>query len=83
MRGQGYENGANMKEEHVEVQAKIRGTNSTAFFIPCGNHSLNLVVNDLATSLLKGANFFNIVQKLYLFFSSLTFIQMGNFFKAH
>ncbi|GBM64602.1 hypothetical protein AVEN_19348-1 [Araneus ventricosus] len=73
MRGQGYDNGANMKGEHVGVQANIRNLNPRAFFIPCGSHSLNLVVNDMAKSSLEGTNFFVIVQKLYSFVSSSTF----------
>ncbi|GBL53679.1 hypothetical protein AVEN_192415-1 [Araneus ventricosus] len=59
MRGQGYDNGANMKGELAGVQAKIRNINSCAFLIQCGSHSLNLVVNDMAKSSLEGANFFN------------------------
>ncbi|GBN03808.1 Zinc finger MYM-type protein 1 [Araneus ventricosus] len=73
MRGQGYDNGANMKGEQAGVQAKIRNLNPRAFLISCDSHSLNLVVNDMAKSSLEGANFFHIVQKLYSFFSSSTF----------
>lgn len=53
-----------MKGDHLEMKAKIKNINPRAFFIPCGSHSLNLVVNDMANSFLEGANFFNIVQKL-------------------
>ena len=43
-RGQGYNNGANMKGKHKGVQAHILRTNSRAFFTPCGCHNLNLVL---------------------------------------
>ncbi|GBM28337.1 hypothetical protein AVEN_229521-1 [Araneus ventricosus] len=73
MRGQGYDNEANMKGKHAGLQAEIRDTNPRAFLITCGSHFLNLVVNDMVKSSLEGDNFFNIVQKLYLFFYSSTF----------
>lgn len=53
------------------LQSMIRNINPCAFFTPCGSHSLNLVINGTAKSSLEGVNFFNIVQKLYLFPSLL------------
>lgn len=72
MRGQGYDNGANMKGDRAGVQRRIRNLNPRAFFVPCSAHSLNLVVNDMAKSSLQAANFFNIVQKIFVFFSAST-----------
>lgn len=72
MRGQGYDNGSNMKGVRSGVQARIKNMNPRAFFVPCSSHSLNLVVNDMAKSSLEAANFFNMVQKIYVFFSSST-----------
>lgn len=68
MRGQGYDNGSNMKGSRAGVQARIRNLNPRAFYVPCSSHSLNLVVNDMAKSSLEVGNFFNIVQKIYVFF---------------
>ena len=49
-RGQGYDNGANMKRKNKGVQARILAINSRACFVPCGCHSLNLVISDAASS---------------------------------
>lgn len=73
MRGQGYDNGANMKGKHIGLQKKILDINPRAFFVPCAAHSLNLVVNDAAKSSLEVTNFFSIIQELYVFFSASTY----------
>lgn len=72
MRGQGYDNGSNMKGKNVGVQKRILDLNPRAFFVPCGSHSLNLVVNDAALSCIVAVNFFSIVQEIYNFFSGST-----------
>ncbi|KAK2711184.1 hypothetical protein QYM36_012384 [Artemia franciscana] len=48
MRGQGYNNGSAMKGKHVGDQKRICDLNPRAFYIPYGNHSQNLVINDAA-----------------------------------
>lgn len=70
MRGQGYDNGSNMKGKHVGVQKRILDLNPRAFFVPCGSHSLNLVVNDAALSCTVAVNFFSNVQEIYNYFSA-------------
>lgn len=70
MRGQGYDNGANMKGKHSGVQRRIRNINPRAFFVPCSAHSLNLVVNDAVKSSKEAIEFFDIIQKVYVFFSA-------------
>lgn len=72
MRGQGYDNGANMRGKHIGLQKRILDANPRAFFVPCAAHSLNLAVNDAAKVSNETVNFFNIVQELYVFFSSST-----------
>lgn len=72
MRGQGYDNGANMRGRHNGLQKKILDLNPRAFFVPCCNHSLNLVVNDAAKSNTLSINFFSLVQELFVFFSAST-----------
>ncbi|XP_026819055.1 zinc finger MYM-type protein 1-like [Rhopalosiphum maidis] len=72
MRGQGYDNGANMKGVHSGVQRHIRNINPRAFFVPCSAHSLNLVVNDAAKSSKEAVAFFDIIQKVFNFFSAST-----------
>lgn len=73
MRGQGYDNGANMKGKNNGLQKKILDINPRAFFVPCAAHSLNLVVNDAAKCSLEVTNFFNIIQEIYVFFSASTY----------
>ena len=70
--GQGYDNGSNMKGKNNGVQRKILDINPRAFFVPCSNHSLNLVVNDEAKCCLEAVNFFSSVQSIYVFFSAST-----------
>lgn len=71
-RGQGYDNGSNMKGKHSGMQNRIRCIEPRAFFVPCSSHSLNLVVNDSARCSLDAVKFFDIVQNLYVFVSSST-----------
>lgn len=49
-RGQSYDNGTNMKEKRKGVQARLLEINSRALFVPCGAHTVNLVVSDAAKS---------------------------------
>lgn len=72
MRGQGYDNGANMRGQHNGVQARVRELNRRTFYVPCNAHSLNLVLNDSANCCLDAVIFFNIIQEIYVFFSSST-----------
>nr|XP_016846314.1 PREDICTED: zinc finger MYM-type protein 1-like [Anolis carolinensis] len=69
MRGQGYDNGSTMKGKHVGVQRRILDLNPRAFYVPYGNHFLNLVVNDAAMSCKIAADCFATVQDLYNIFS--------------
>ncbi|PWA46018.1 zinc finger MYM-type protein 1 [Artemisia annua] len=50
VRGQGYDNGSNMKGKHRGVQKKFLDINPRAFYTPCGCHSLNLTLYDIASS---------------------------------
>ena len=46
-RGQGYDNGANMKGKNSGVQQRILDKNSLEFFLPCGCHNLCLLLLSL------------------------------------
>lgn len=48
MRGQGYDNGSNMRGKHSGVHKRVLDINPRAFYVPCSAHSLNLVDNDAA-----------------------------------
>lgn len=81
LRGQGYDNGSNMAGKNTGVQKRILDINSRAFFVPCGAHSLNLVVNDAVTSCTEATIFFDLVQNIYVFFSASP--RRWSFLKKH
>lgn len=56
----------------MAYKKKILYINNRAFYVPCSAHSLNLVVNDAANITHETVNFFNIIQDIYVFFSSST-----------
>ncbi|XP_066958859.1 uncharacterized protein [Macrobrachium rosenbergii] len=64
-RGQSYDNGANKKGRNKGVQGRLLEKNPRALYVPCGAHSLNLVVSDAATASTDATKYFSNVQKLY------------------
>jgi hypothetical protein len=58
VRGQGYDNGSNMKGKHQGVQKKLLDINHRAFYSTCGCHSLNLTLCDTAKSCGRAKDFF-------------------------
>ncbi|PUZ56804.1 hypothetical protein GQ55_5G365600 [Panicum hallii var. hallii] len=72
VRGQGYDNGSNMKGKHKGVRRRLLDINPRALFMPCACHSLNLTLCDMAKSCGKAISFFGIVQRIYTLFSSST-----------
>lgn len=71
-RGQGYDNGANMKGEYQGVQSRVKQQNPRAFFTPCATHNLNLLLGDIAKSSVKAISFFGVIQNIYCVFASST-----------
>jgi hypothetical protein len=72
LRGQGYDNGSNMKGKNIGVQKKVLDINPRAFYSACGCHSLNLTLCDMAKSCRKGIEFFGVIQRLYTTFANST-----------
>ncbi|XP_065654890.1 zinc finger MYM-type protein 1-like [Hydra vulgaris] len=68
-RGQSYDNGANMKVKVKGVQARFLEMNPKALYVPCANHSLNLVIVDGALSSISAISFFGVLSRLYTLFS--------------
>jgi hypothetical protein len=68
-RGQGYDNGANMRGERSGVQRRLLDINPLAFFVPCGCHSWNLILGDAVSSCVQAQTFFGVLQRLYNLFS--------------
>ena len=44
VRGQGYDNGSDMKGKHHGVQRRVLNVNPRAIYSTCGCHSLNLTL---------------------------------------
>jgi len=72
LRGQGYDNGSNMKGKHHGVQKRFLDINPRLFYTPHGCHSLNLVLCDTTNSCPKATSFFGVLQRIYTLFSSST-----------
>ncbi|XP_065862079.1 uncharacterized protein [Euphorbia lathyris] len=72
VRGQGYDNGSNMKGKHQGVQKKLLNINSRAFYTPRGCHSLNLTLCDMANTCGKARDFFGVIQRIYTIFACST-----------
>ncbi|XP_066323956.1 uncharacterized protein [Miscanthus floridulus] len=72
IRGQGYDNGSNMKGKHKGVQSRLLEINPRAKYVPCACHSLNLTLCDMAKSCTKADTFFGIVQRIYVLFAGST-----------
>ncbi|XP_035837182.1 zinc finger MYM-type protein 1-like [Helianthus annuus] len=68
MRGQGYDNGANMRGKNKGVQTRFLEKNPRAFYSACGCHSLNLALCDMANTITKSKEFFGTIQRLYTIF---------------
>ncbi|XP_034198474.1 zinc finger MYM-type protein 1-like [Prunus dulcis] len=72
VRGQGYDNGSNMSGKYQGVQRKLLDVNPRALYTPCGCHSLNLTLCDIANSCGKAKDFFGIIQRIYTLFANST-----------
>ena len=72
VRGQGYDNGSNMKGGNKGVQKKFLDVNPRAFYSACGCHSLNLTLCDMAKNCGRAKDFFGIIQRIYTTFTNST-----------
>jgi len=70
-RGQTYDNGSNMVGQYKGVQSRVSNINSRAFFTPCTDHSLNLVLCDAAKNSLRAVTFFGLLRLYNLFSASV------------
>jgi len=61
-----------MKGKHQGVQKRFLDINPRAFYTPCGCHSLNLILCDMANSYPRATSFFGVLQRIYTLFSSYT-----------
>lgn len=70
LRGQGYDGAANMSGVYSGLQARIRQRNPSARFVHCCTHNLNLVINDSVTNVQEVRQFYEQLERIYVFFSS-------------
>lgn len=70
IRGQSYDNAANMSGRYNGVQARFKSINKFADFVPCSAHSLNLVGVEAVKLIPEVVDYFGIIQSLYVFFSA-------------
>jgi len=73
LRGQSYNNAANMSGIYSGLQARIRELNPLAHYVPCAAHSLYLVGSCAACSCLHATSYFALLQALYNFLSASTY----------
>ena len=67
-RGQSYDNGANMRGQYRGVQALIKERNPRAVYVPCYNHTVNLMVCDAAKSATYAITFLALCKEFLHFF---------------
>ncbi|XP_047137427.1 zinc finger MYM-type protein 1-like [Hydra vulgaris] len=81
IRGQGYDNGANMKGHNFGVQERLLKRNSRALYTPCVCHNYNLVLGDMAKTCSDVMTFFETLQRIYTLFALST--KRWTVFKKH
>ena len=57
-----------MKGKNQGVQKRLLDVNPRALYTPCGCHSLNLVICDVANSCVRAVSFFGVLQRIYSLF---------------
>ncbi|XP_074352584.1 uncharacterized protein LOC141691728 [Apium graveolens] len=72
IRGQGYDNGSNMKGKNKGVQTRLLEKNLRAVYTPCACHSLNLILSDMTHYCSKVVSFFEVLQRIYSLFLAST-----------
>ena len=89
IRGQGYDGASNMSGQYSGVRSRIAVENSTAVYVHCYAHVLNLVLVDTCSKNPIKKNFFGTIEALYVFFQASTkrhalFVQTGMlYFSCH
>ncbi len=68
-RGQGYDGAATMSFTYSGLQKRVLDREPNAIYIHYASHNLNLVLNDACQNVTKVKEYYDTVQKLYVFFS--------------
>ncbi|XP_073063978.1 uncharacterized protein [Primulina eburnea] len=61
-----------MKGQYKGVSSRVLKEYPRAFYTPCGCHSLNLALCDMAMSCVQAKSFFGVIQRIYKLFSGST-----------
>ncbi|GFR33953.1 hypothetical protein TNCT_337671 [Trichonephila clavata] len=69
-RGQAYDNAATMAGYHTDMQQRIKDINPNAEFVPCSNHSLDLVCVHAASVEVNSVTFFSTLERCKSYFFS-------------
>lgn len=77
LRGQGYDGASNMSGQYNGLQALLQQKQPLADYVHCANHNLNLVLNDSVSCVREVADFYDLVQSVYVFFCA-QHIKMGS-----
>ena len=72
-RGQSYDNASAMSGKYNGLQSKVVAENDLASWIPCAAHSLNLVAKAAAECCTAAIDFFDFLEKIYVFFTVSTY----------
>ena len=56
-----------MSGAYTGVRAWISSKESTAMYVHCAAHNLNLVLNDACSGIVEIKSFYDVVQKLFVF----------------
>lgn len=72
LKNKGYDGAANMSGQYRGLQSRILNHNNKDLYVHCQAHCLNVVLVESAKSSLHFITFFNLVEKLYVFFTSST-----------
>jgi len=67
-RGQGYDSAANMSGIYNGLQKRIKDVEPSVVYVHCSANNLNLVVNDAVKEVTEMGIFFNVVQRVFVFF---------------
>uniref|UniRef100_A0A452GIL1 DUF4371 domain-containing protein n=1 Tax=Gopherus agassizii TaxID=38772 RepID=A0A452GIL1_9SAUR len=70
MRGQAYDNGANMRGKNKHMRGNMLEINDRALYVLCGAHTWNLVISDAAKSSKYAVHFFGLINRIYIIFFS-------------
>ena len=63
------------------VQERLLELNPKSFYVPCGCHSLNLILGDMAKSSVVATTLFGVLHQIYLLFGAST--QRWKILKTH